>query len=106
MPIIFGWRTRASIIARGMFLCPQCGADRHYAHKSMRRWFTLFFIPLIPLKTLGEFVECETCHSKYKTSVLSTPTTASLQEELVAAFREAVVTLLRTGRSPLVRPSR
>jgi hypothetical protein len=27
-----------------------------YRRKEARRWFTLFFIPLIPLKVLGEFV--------------------------------------------------
>jgi len=100
MIIFFGWRTRAGVIGRGVFLCPHCGADRHYAHKRMRRWFTLFFIPVIPLKVLGEFVQCETCKQTYKTVVLDAPTTATLQNELLWAIREAMVTMLRVDRSP------
>jgi hypothetical protein len=66
----------------------------------MRRWFTLFFIPVIPLKVTGEFVECDTCRQAFKTVVLSTPTTATLQAELTWAMREAIATLLRAGRTP------
>src|SRR4051812_26720635 len=100
MLILFGWRSRASVIGHGTFLCPHCGADRSYSHKRLRRWFTLFFIPVIPLKTLGEYVECDTCKQAFKMGVLTTPTTASLQTELVAAIREAVVGLVRLGSTP------
>lgn len=95
MLIIWGWRNRASIIARGIFLCPHCGADRAYAHKRMRRWFTVFFIPLIPLKQLGELVQCETCKQMYKPAVLTAPTSATLEATLVNALREAVVAIVR-----------
>jgi hypothetical protein len=98
--IIFGWRGRAGVIARGVFACPHCGADRQYLHKRMRRWFTLFFIPVIPLNALGEFVQCESCKQSFKTMVLDAPTTATLQNELAWAMREALTTLLRASRTP------
>jgi hypothetical protein len=66
----------------------------------MRRWFTLFFIPVIPLNTTGEFVQCDTCKQNFKMLVLNTPTTATMQSELMWAMREAVVSLLRSGRTP------
>jgi len=102
MIIMFGWRSRASAIGHGTFLCPHCGADRQYSHMRMRRWFTLFFIPVIPLNTLGEFVQCDTCKQNFKMLVLSTPTTATLQNELMWAMREAIVSLVRPRRSPAV----
>jgi hypothetical protein len=78
-----------------VFHCPACGGDRHYAHKQARNWFTLFFLPVIPLKVLGEFVECQTCKQGYDERILRLPTSAALTEQLVAATREAAVPLLR-----------
>src|ERR1700738_4957036 len=59
MFLIWGWRSRSKVLSQGTFFCPHCGGDRQYAHKQARRWFTLFFLPVIPLKVLGEFVECQ-----------------------------------------------
>lgn len=100
MLLIWGWRSRSKVLARGGFFCPHCGGDRQYAHKQARRWFTLFFIPIIPLKVQGEYVECETCHKKYETRVLQMPTTAGLQTELLAAHREAFAWILRSAATP------
>lgn len=102
--LIWGWKTRAKKLAEGEFHCPHCGADRLYHHKQARRWFTLFFIPLIPLKVLGEFVECQTCKNGYDTAVLGLPTSAALTEQMVAATREAVARLLRVDASGSSRP--
>lgn len=93
--LIWGWRTRSKTLAQGEFYCPSCGVDRHYHHKQARRWFTLFFIPLIPLKVLGEYVECQTCQQGYEMSVLGLPTSAALSEQMTSAAREAIAQLLR-----------
>jgi hypothetical protein len=68
--IIFGLRTWWRTIGQGMFHCRQCGADRQYRHRAGRRWFTLFFIPLIPLNKVGENVMCTTCKTRYQPAVL------------------------------------
>ena len=101
--LIWGWRTRFKTLAEGMFHCPGCGGDRHYAHKQARTWFTLFFLPVIPLKVLGEHVECQTCRKGYDMRVLTLPTSAALGEQLVAASREAAVWLLRIDGSASAR---
>jgi zinc ribbon protein len=98
MILIWGLRVRAKLLGSGMFCCPSCGVDRSYAHKQARRWFTAFFIPLIPLKVVGEYVQCETCKATYTPGVLSLPTTESLQKNLLLAMRECIVTVL--GKSP------
>jgi hypothetical protein len=68
--IIFGTRGVTSTSGKGNFLCPACGAERPYAAKRMRRFFTLYFIPLIPLDVIQEWVECGRCGGTYKSEVL------------------------------------
>ena len=36
----------------------------------MQRYFTLYWIPLFPLTTLGEYVECELCAQGYDPKIL------------------------------------
>ena len=103
MLLIWGWRTRFKQLAEGVFHCPGCGADRHYAHKQARRWFTLFFLPLLPLKVLGRHVECQTCRRAYDERVLELPTSAAVSEHLVAATLEAAVHVLRVDDTPAGR---
>ena len=54
----------------GQFLCPQCATQRRYKYKKVTQFFTLYFIPLIPLNKLGEYVECQTCKGTFVPRVL------------------------------------
>ena len=105
MLIIFGLRVFYRTIAQGIFHCRRCGGDRQYQHRAGRRWFTLFFLPVIPLNSAGEHVRCTTCRTRYVTDVLSQPTTAQMQEALPAGMRAAVSVMLRSGdpASPVSR---
>ena len=87
--IIWGSRGITSTIAEGKFHCPGCAAEQGYLKKRIRRFFTLYFIPLFPLETLGEHVECQACKVAYKESVLQhDPRAAQLAVE--ADYRSAV----------------
>ena len=97
MLIIFGLRVFYRTIAQGTFHCRRCGGDRQYRHRAGRRWFTLFFLPVIPLNTVGEHVQCTTCRTRYVTDVLSQPTTAQMQAALPAGMRAAVSAMMRSG---------
>ena len=68
--IIFGTRGVKSTKEEGQFHCPQCNSSQHYRHRSVRRFFTLYFIPLIPLDKLGEYVECSSCRNTYIKRIL------------------------------------
>lgn len=68
--IIFGTRVRQSPVGEGEFICPSCRAPRKYNKTKATRWFTLYFIPVIPLGTVGEFVQCQTCGVTFKPAVL------------------------------------
>ena len=104
--IIFGFRVFYRTIAQGTFHCRRCGGDRQYRHRVGRRWFTLFFIPVIPLnKAGGEHVQCTTCRARYVPDVLGLPTTAQMQAALPAGMCAAASAMLRSGdpSSPAAR---
>ncbi len=68
--IIFGTKGRAKSVDSGEFFCPNCQQRRPYDYKEVKRYFTLYFIPLIPMGHLGEYVECGWCNMQFKSEVL------------------------------------
>jgi tellurite resistance protein len=87
--IIFGTRGVTYGSEGGQFFCPDCEGKESYLHKKVRRVFTLYFIPLIPLDMLGEYIECQKCTSTYKITILAyDPQQASDAEE--AEFQKAM----------------
>lgn len=94
MLIIWGFKARFSQTDVGHFHCPREGGDRGFARMQARRWFTFFWIPLIPLKVLGEFIRCAGCGAEYDPQVLELPTTAHMQDQLTSALRHVVVAMV------------
>lgn len=68
--IIWGSRTSNKTISNGPFHCPRCGPDKTYEKIEVRRWFTLYFIPLIPMGTEGTFIKCRMCAGTFDTSAI------------------------------------
>ena len=91
--IIWGWRVRKKTIGTGVFFCPGEGGDRNYEHKQARRWFTIFFIPLIPLKELGDFIECTSCENTYYPDVLKGKTASEIEDISTIAIRHVAVSM-------------
>lgn len=89
--IIFGTRGVTSSVAggKGEFHCPGCDTKRPYDHKRVRRYLTLYFIPIIPLDVVGEYVECQHCRDTYNPKVLELDPTTS-NERFEAEFHSAV----------------
>ena len=98
MLIIFGFRTFFRTLGQGVFHCRRCGGDREYRHRAGRRFFTVFFIPLIPLASKGEHVQCTTCHTPYAMDVLQLPTAAQMQAALPTGMRAAASAMLQAGQ--------
>ncbi len=105
MVLIFGVRVLLRTIAGGTFFCPNERADRPYLRRSARRWFTLFFVPVIPLGRLGELVQCESCRRTFPLDALDAPTSGELSSRLTDARRTAIVAVLarRGATDPAVR---
>jgi hypothetical protein len=68
--IIWGWKGKEHKIHSGQFFCPNCMADAGYDHMRVSRYFTLYFIPLFPTSTLGQYVRCGACKAELKEVVL------------------------------------
>lgn len=95
--IIFGTRGVTTTTGAGDFHCPGCGARRPYERKRVRRFFTLYFIPLVPLDVLGEYVECKACKDTYKPAVLDFDPEADerrLEAEFHAAVKRVMVLMM------------
>lgn len=72
MFILFGTKTRFKTLSTGQFYCPQCRARQTYALRLARDYFTLYFIPIFPIKSRGEVVTCQTCSTNFQKEVLAT----------------------------------
>ena len=68
--LIWGSRSKAHTTEMGRFYCPECDGYRQYELKHAKQYFTLYFIRTFPTEDLGEYVECCSCKSTFKKSVL------------------------------------
>lgn len=59
--IIWGTRGFTSTLEEGSFHCPRCGPEKRFKLLAVNRWFTLYFIPIIPMGEAGRYLECKTC---------------------------------------------
>jgi tellurite resistance protein len=71
MFIIFGTRGLKHTVDSSPVLqnkCPNCSSG-DLVNKLYRRWFTLFFIPVIPLDVVDRFYQCSNCKSAYNENI-------------------------------------
>jgi hypothetical protein len=102
MLLIFGTKVRYVPMEAGTFYCPDEGGDRGYTLLEARRWFTLFFIPLIKLGLLGYVVQCDSCHRQYDRRTLHLPTSASMEHKIEVAARALFGSLAESHPEPNV----
>jgi hypothetical protein len=60
MIILFGFRRKAARLATIFVMCAACGTPAAHVLTRTRRYFTLFFVPVIPLGT-KYFTTCTMC---------------------------------------------
>ncbi|MBK8442985.1 MAG: RDD family protein [Sphingobacteriales bacterium] len=63
--LIFGTKTIPTTIKTGEFQCPNCQDKRSYTLKRFKKYFHIFFIPLIPTDNLGDSLDCNYCSTSY-----------------------------------------
>ena len=68
--IIWGSKGRTFTEKNGEFYCPECNGYKNYEYKKVKKYFTLYFVPLFPIEDLGEYIECGSCKSTFKKNVL------------------------------------
>jgi hypothetical protein len=67
--IIWGSTTKNNVVAQGEFYCPRCRAFTDYSRHAVRQYFTLYFIPLFPMGTLAEYIECQQCRGNFEPAI-------------------------------------
>ncbi len=92
----FDW---ASTLEQGEFVCPKCGTSKTYQRKVARTFVTLYFVPILPISGLHEFVICRGCRQRFEPSVLAisrTPPTAREPQDVtaVASFDDELLRLM------------
>lgn len=75
--IFIGTMNWASTRMKGMFNCPNCENTEQFRLRSSRPFLTIYFIPLIPIGGLEEFVQCSRCKNSFETVVLTNRMVAS-----------------------------
>lgn len=105
MFLVFGLSVFFRTVGQGIFHCPDCGGDRPYRRRIGRRWLTVFFLPVVPLRRVGEAVQCGTCRTRFGVSALRLPTVRQMAAALPAGMRAAVALVLMAG-DPLDDDSR
>lgn len=91
--IIWGSKGITGTTARGNFNCPVCVSPQLFEQKRVRRFLTLYFIPVFPTSTLGEYVECAQCQGTFDPDIRSyDPSQQTLQAE--ALFMTAVKSIM------------
>lgn len=100
--IVIGTMNWSSTRSTGMFQCPNCQSKESFRYKASRPFLTLYFIPVLPIGGIEEFVQCGRCKNAFDPSVLTnritpSPTgvqSASLSEAKPTSFRRDLLTVI------------
>ncbi len=68
--LIFGKKWAGIAVGKGFFYCPYCRTQRPYLLKKHKHFYSFFKLPLIPLKSNGDHIECRKCKQTFWQSVL------------------------------------
>jgi len=85
---------RRRVVGSVEFVCPRCGLDRGGLEVTVRRWWCLAHVPLVPLGDGGPAVVCGTCGHHCDVGVIEIPTTVQLAVLLERAPVAAVSLLV------------
>ena len=96
--IIFGTRGINRTVDSGQFFCPRCSSDQPFTKKAVKRFFTLYFIPLIPMGSAGEFIECNGCAGTFAPEILTYDPEMERKKTVDSIRRMAVSFLLDVNR--------
>jgi uncharacterized tellurite resistance protein B-like protein len=96
--IIWGTRGITFTLEDSQFQCPQCGGMQNGKLKHVRNFFTLYFIPIIPLNVAGRFVECSVCKGTFDEQILSYDPEKERQENEIRMLRVMVMAALADGK--------
>ncbi len=95
--IIWGSRGLTSTVENGQFHCPQCDTTRPFNLKQVKNFFTLYFIPIIPLNVAGRYVECGSCGGSFAEEIRYRDPEKERQEMNTRMMRVMIMAALADG---------
>lgn len=70
MFFIAGTKGETTTAGTGTFYCQNCQMESEYYHEQVHEKATVFFIPIVNLRLLGEYIECQSCANTYEMEIL------------------------------------
>lgn len=95
--MFFGKKIIPKTIEKGNFYCPECRCTRAYTIKQQKNYFVFFCLPLFPLETVGEYVECADCKNSFRKNVLESSPETTRAEFHPSMKRIMILMLLADG---------
>ncbi len=95
--ILVGTMNWASTRSSGLFRCPQCGNTQTFRLRAARPFLTLYFIPVIPIGGLQEYVECRHCKNSFEPAILAGNMATTHLSSRPSASREDTYAEASTG---------
>lgn len=95
--IIIGSTNLTYTKSNGQFHCPQCNEQRPFRHRRKREFLTVYFIPLIPLQLVNEFLECSSCRGAFDkelADMTAEQIRSSQQREAAEMIRHVLVVIV------------
>ncbi len=88
--ILFGTRNVVSDEGEPIqAVCPNCSKQAYFQNKSVRNWFTIFYVPLIPIGAKWTLCQCSNCGTRFRTSAqqLQHHASANQQQQMQQAIQ-------------------
>ena len=93
---MIGLSTTKPVIDTGSFECPKCHQQRSYQRKAIKNWISIYFIPIIPIGSSGEVLQCTKC--KIEVPAKSAPRSQASDSPTSEDFAEALLVLVALDR--------
>ena len=84
-------------------VCPRCNHEAEMVGKLSRQWFTLFFLPLIPLPGVSRFTQCSHCGGQFAVTADQLQSRLAENEQMLS---QEAITLYNSLRASLPIRSR
>ena len=93
---MIGLSTTKPVIDTGSFECPKCQQQRSYQRKAIKNWISIYFIPIIPIGSSGEVLQCTKCKIEVPSK---TPPPSQVSDSPTSEdFAEALLVLVALDR--------
>ena len=87
---LFGYVRRPKLIRFGTFQCPACRDETNYRAEKNVLYFMFCLMPVIPLRDLDTYIQCNECKKQFDSQVL----TFKEREDPLGDFQETAIKLL------------